>query len=96
MKNKKYNIGLDIGTSSIGYTITDDGGRLVHVRGKLGYGVRIFEEGKTAAERRGFRTTRRRLNRRKWRLRFLREIFEPYINEIDENFFYAAERIQFS
>lgn len=87
MKNKKYNIGLDIGTSSIGYTITDDGGRLVHVRGKLGYGVRIFEEGKTAAERRGFRTTRRRLNRRKWRLRFLREIFEPYINEIDENFF---------
>ncbi|WP_223875870.1 type II CRISPR RNA-guided endonuclease Cas9 [Paucilactobacillus kaifaensis] len=87
MPKRNYNIGLDIGTSSIGWTIVDDNAKIMHVRGKNGYGVRIFSEGQTAADRRGFRTTRRRLKRRKWRLRLLQEIFEPYILPIDENFF---------
>ncbi|MGO3548256.1 MAG: hypothetical protein ACTIM9_01230, partial [Paucilactobacillus nenjiangensis] len=71
MAKKNYNIGLDIGTSSIGWAITDDNYNLMHAKGKYGYGTRIYSEGQTAAERRGFRTTRRRLNRRKWRLRLL-------------------------
>lgn len=87
MPKRNYNVGLDIGTSSIGWTIVDDEAKIMHVRGKNGYGVRIFSEGQTAADRRGFRTTRRRLKRRKWRLRLLQEIFEPYILPIDENFF---------
>lgn len=86
-KVENYNIGLDIGTSSIGWTIVDDNAKLIRTKGKQGYGVRIFSEGQTAEERRGFRTTRRRLNRRKWRLSLLREIFEPYILPVDENFF---------
>lgn len=87
MAKKNYNIGLDIGTSSIGWAITDDNYNLMHAKGKYGYGTRIYSEGQTAAERRGFRTTRRRLNRRKWRLRLLQDFFEPYILPVDEAFF---------
>lgn len=85
--NKDYNIGLDIGSNSIGYSIVDDNGKLLHSKGKNGYGVRIFKEGETAAERRIFRTTHRRLKRRKWRLRLLQDFFEPYILPVDEGFF---------
>lgn len=86
-KTVHYNIGLDIGTNSIGWAIIDDHFNLVHVKGHNGIGTRIFREGKTAADTRNFRTTRRRLSRRKWRLNFLRGIFEPHISKIDENFF---------
>lgn len=85
--DKPYNIGLDIGSHSIGWTVVDDNSKLVRIKGKLGYGVRLFDEGKTAEERRQFRTTRRRLKRRKWRLRLLHEIFEPHIAPLDETFF---------
>lgn len=82
-----YNVGLDIGTNSVGYTIVDDNGKILQVKGKNGYGVRVFKEGATAAERRIFRTTHRRLKRRKWRLRLLQDFFEPYILPQDDGFF---------
>lgn len=85
--DKKYNIGLDIGTSSIGFVATDEENHVIRAKGKNVIGVRLFDEGQSAAERRGFRTTRRRLNRRKWRLNLLREIFEPHIYPIDASFF---------
>lgn len=87
MENKKYSIGLDIGTSSIGFAVVDENNRVMRVKGKNAIGVRLFSEGQPAADRRSFRTTRRRLSRRRWRLRLLREIFEPYINPVDEAFF---------
>ncbi|KRN93227.1 crispr-associated protein, csn1 family [Pediococcus stilesii] len=87
VNNRIYNIGLDIGTSSVGFAVTDAQDKLVRVKGKTAIGVRLFEEGHTAAERRGFRTTRRRLSRRKWRINLLNQIFEPYISEIDPTFF---------
>ena len=86
MKDNKYNIGLDIGTSSIGFAVTDEFNKLARVKGKNYIGVRLFEEGETAAERRQFRTTRRRLGRRKWRLGLLEEIFAPYIAKTDPYF----------
>ncbi len=82
-----YGIGLDIGTSSVGWTVVDDKGHLKKVKGKTAIGARLFSEGEAAAERRGFRTTRRRLKRRKWRLRLLREFFDEPISEIDADFF---------
>lgn len=85
--DKEYNIGLDIGSSSIGFTATNDDNQVIRAKGKNVIGVRLFDEGKPANERRGFRATRRRLNRRKWRLNLLREIFEPYIYPIDHSFF---------
>ncbi|KID42265.1 CRISPR-associated protein, SAG0894 family [Fructilactobacillus fructivorans] len=87
-ENVKYNIGLDIGTNSIGWAATDEFNKLIHTKGHNAIGARLFKEGKSAAERRGFRTTRRRLSRRKWRLRLLNEIFdENGISDVDPSFF---------
>ena len=56
---KTYNIGLEYGTNSIGRAVVDDQNHLMSIKGKYGYGVRLYDEGKTAEERRSFRTTRR-------------------------------------
>jgi CRISPR-associated endonuclease Csn1 len=82
-----YNVGLDMGSNSIGWAVLDDDYQLLHIKGKNTYGVRLFEEGQTAAKRRGYRTTKRRFKRRKWRLRLLNEIFEVPILAIDPSFF---------
>lgn len=84
---ERYHIGLDIGTSSIGWAVIGDDFKIKRKKGKNLIGTRLFKEGNTAAERRGFRTQRRRLNRRKWRLKLLEEIFDPYMAEVDEYFF---------
>lgn len=85
--DKPYGIGLDIGTNSVGFAATDEDGHLIRLKGKNVIGAYLFEAGISAAERRGYRTTRRRLARVKWRLRLLRHFFEPYINEVDAEFF---------
>jgi len=87
MNQKPYAIGLDIGTSSLGWANADMDGYISRVKGQTGLGVRLFEEGRPAADRRSFRTTRRRLSRRRWRLKLLREIFDEPISSIDPNFF---------
>lgn len=84
---ERYHIGLDIGTSSIGWAVIGDDFKIKRKKGKNLIGVRLFKEGDTAAERRSFRTQRRQLNRRKWRLKLLEEIFDPYMAEVDEYFF---------
>ncbi|WP_195452250.1 type II CRISPR RNA-guided endonuclease Cas9 [Ligilactobacillus salivarius] len=84
---ERYHIGLDIGTSSIGWAVIGDDFKIKRKKGKNLIGVRLFKEEDTAAERRSFRTQRRRLNRRKWRLKLLEEIFDPYMAEVDEYFF---------
>ena len=84
---ERYHVGLDIGTSSIGWAVIGDDFKIKRKKGKNLIGVRLFKEGDTAAERRSFRTQRRRLNRRKWRLKLLEEIFDPYMAEVDEYFF---------
>ena len=68
MLKKDYNIGLDIGATSVGFAGIDGQYDPIKLKGKTVVGVNLFEEGKTAAERRGFRTTRRRLKPRKLRL----------------------------
>lgn len=82
-----YGIGLDIGTSSIGISAVDAQGKLLNLKGKKAYSVYLFEEGKSAADRRTQRTTRRRLKRRKRRLGLLKEIFREPIEQIDPEFF---------
>lgn len=83
---RRYHLGLDIGTNSIGWTAIDDHFSLLRVKGKNAIGVRTFKEGETAADRRGFRTARRRLSRRRWRLQLLDDFFAPYLAEVDPNF----------
>ena len=93
MKNNKNNImtseyyvGLDIGTSSVGFAATDKDYNLKKHSGKSMWGVRIFDEGKTAEERRVNRTNRRRLARRNQRLELLRMLFDEELAKIDAGF----------
>lgn len=84
---EKYSIGLDIGTASIGWAVVDDEMNIIRRSRKNLMGVRLFESGKVAADRRLKRNTRRRLARRRQRIELLRSLLESKIINIDENFF---------
>ena len=64
MQKRKYYVGLDIGTNSVGYAVTDSEYKLLKHGGEAMWGSHIFDEGKTSAERRSFRTARRRNDRK--------------------------------
>ena len=82
-----YYIGLDMGTSSVGWAVTDASYNVVKKHGKALWGVRLFEEAQTAADRRLHRTARRRIQRRKQRLALLQELFAKEICKVDPGFF---------
>ena len=84
----EYYLAFDIGTDSVGWAVTDLKYNLERFHGKNMWGVRLFEEGKTAAERRLFRAGRRRLQRRKQRINLLQEIFAEEISKVDMGFFH--------
>lgn len=87
-KNKKdYFLGLDIGTESVGYAVTDENYKVLKFNGKSMWGSRLFDEAKTAEERRIFRCNTRRLQRRKWRVNLLQELFAEEISKVDISFF---------
>ena len=88
LEKQKYNIGLDIGTNSVGWAVVGSNNFNVIRKGnKKLWGVRLFDEAQTAASRRLFRSARRRFDRRRERIKLLREIFEDEINKVDSNFF---------
>ena len=84
---KKYYLGLDIGTDSVGYAVTDEYYQLLKFKGEPVWGVHTFDEAQTSAERRGFRTARRRTDRRQQRVSLLNEIFAVEISKVDPKFF---------
>ena len=61
---QKYYVGLDMGTASVGYAVTDDKYNIIKRHGKALWGVNLFKTADTAEERRVFRTARRRNDRR--------------------------------
>lgn len=83
----KYYLGLDIGTNSVGWAVTDESYNLCRFRGKDMWGIRLFEAAETAQERRLKRSGRRRLKRRAQRIKLLQEIFAEEIAKIDKSFF---------
>ncbi len=82
-----YIVGLDIGTDSCGWVAMDSDNDILKLQGKTAIGSHLFEAGKSAADRRLFRTTHRRIKRRRWRLKLLEEFFDPYMAEVDPYFF---------
>lgn len=82
-----YYLGFDIGTSSVGWAVTDENYRIQKFNGKLMWGCRLFDEAKTAQERRMKRTLRRRLQRRRWRIELLQEFFAEEISKTDMGFY---------
>lgn len=94
MKNEKnenmpYNIGLDIGTTSVGWAVVDDKFNIIKKKNKKIplWGVRLFDEAQTAQTTRGFRSNKRRYKRRRERIKLLQEIFKPEIDKVDPDFF---------
>lgn len=87
-QNCKYNIGLDIGTTSVGWAVVESCTQKVIRKGdKYLWGVRLFEEAETAADRRQARSVRRRYERRRNRIKFLRKEFENEIFKVDPDFY---------
>ena len=84
---KDYFVGLDIGTSSVGWAVTNKSYELLKFRSHKMWGSRLFDEGESAVARRGFRSMRRRLERRKLRLKLLEELFADAMAQVDSTFF---------
>ena len=90
---EKFFLGVDIGTNSVGMACTDEDYNLLRAKGKDCWSVRLFDESETAAERRTYRSNRRRLQRRKYRIGLLQELFAPFIE--DKTFFIRLNNSQF-
>ena len=82
-----YFLGLDIGTDSVGWAVTDPEYHILRRKGKSLWGVRLFDAANTAAERRTFRTNRRRIQRRRQRIRLLQALFAEEMAKVDPGFF---------
>lgn len=85
--NKDYYLGLDIGTNSVGWAVTDTEYNLCKFKGKDMWGIRLFDSAETAANRRLKRTNRRRLQRRAQRIKLLQSIFADEMYKVDPTFF---------
>ena len=84
---KDYYIGLDMGTSSVGWAVTDEQYEIIKRNGKALWGIRLFDEAQTAEGRRMLRIARRRVERRKRRIALLQELFAQEIYKVDPGFF---------
>lgn len=92
MTDQKYYIGLDLGTSSIGWAVIDGNYKLIKKSGKHLWGVRLFDTANTALERRNFRRQRRTINKRYWRLFLLRQELKEFVLKEDPKFFDRLEK----
>nr|BAV01234.1 FLAG-NLS-SpCas9-2A-GFBSD2 [Binary vector pEgP526-2A-GFBSD2]BAV01236.1 FLAG-NLS-SpCas9-2A-GFBSD2 [Binary vector pEgP126_Paef1-2A-GFBSD2]BAV01239.1 FLAG-NLS-SpCas9-2A-GFBSD2 [Binary vector pEgP126_Phis4-2A-GFBSD2]BAV01242.1 FLAG-NLS-SpCas9-2A-GFBSD2 [Binary vector pEgP226-2A-gfbsd2] len=102
-RDKKYSIGLDIGTNSVGWAVITDeykvpskkfkvlGNTDRHSIKKNLIGALLFDSGETAEATRLKRTARRRYTRRKNRICYLQEIFSNEMAKVDDSFFHRLE-----
>lgn len=88
---KKYYIGLDLGTSSVGWAATDENYNFLRLKGKTAWGARIFSEAVDCKGRRSFRSSKRRVARRKYRLLLLKNLFAEEMAKVDKTFFLRLE-----
>ncbi len=90
-----YYMGLDLGTSSVGWALTDKNYKIVRRKGKDIWGVRLFDEAKTANDRRAVRISRRRRAREVARIGVLKEFFCEAIEEKDPGFYQRLEESKY-
>ena len=82
-----YSIGLDIGTNSVGWAVINKDFRLHRYKHQNMWGAHLFDEAQKAATRRSFRSSRRRLARRKRRITLLQRIFDNEMQKVDPYFY---------
>ena len=91
----KYYIGVDIGTNSVGWAVIDENGYLLNKGKHHLWGSRLFDQAQTAQNRRNYRSSRRRYNKRKERIRLLQMIMSDMVLEVDSSFFIRLEKTTF-
>jgi CRISPR-associated endonuclease Csn1 len=84
---KDYYVGIDLGTDSIGWAVTDEEYNIPKFNGNAMWGIRLLDSGETAQERRNHRSARRRNDRNKFRQSCLEMLFDEEISKIDVSFF---------
>ncbi len=92
---KDYYLGLDVGTNSVGWAVTDEQYQLIKFHSKDLWGIREFEEAKTSKKCRTYRTNRRRREREKARINLLKSYFKEEIDKVDQNFFIRLDNSKY-
>jgi CRISPR-associated endonuclease Csn1 len=87
VKANKVYVGLDLGTNSVGWAVSDEHYKILKAKGHSLWGIRLFDEANTAADRRALRTARRREKRRHDRIALLQDIFKDEVSKVDGEFF---------
>ena len=95
METKEYYLGLDMGTNSVGWAVTDSKYQLIRVKGKDFWGVREFDEAKSAVDRRTKRVSRRRRQREQVRIGLLKKYFAKEIEKIDPHFYQRLDNSKY-
>ena len=90
-----YYMGLDLGTNSVGWALTDEKYNIIRKKGKDIWGVRLFDEAKTASDRRTNRVSRRRRAREVARIGEVKEIFSEEIEKVDKSFFQRLDESKY-
>ena len=95
MEQQEYYLGLDMGTSSIGWAVTDKEYNLLRAKGKDLWGIREFEPALPSVERRTARISRRNNQKSKVRIGYLKKYFADSIKEIDPYFYERLENSKY-
>lgn len=90
-----YYLGLDMGTDSLGWAVTDSSYHILRAKGKDLWGVRLFPSAETSVERRTYRVNRRRRQREVARIGALKELFADEIEKVDPGFFVRLDESKF-
>ena len=90
---RKTFLGIDAGVENVGYALainddelSDERYQVVKVNGRQVMGVLSYDAAEPAVARRGYRAVRRRLDRRRYRIALLQEIFNDELIKKDKNF----------
>lgn len=94
--SENYYLGLDMGTGSVGWAVTDESYNIIKKHGIALWGVRLFDGAQTAEERRMHRTSRRRIERRKRRIELLQDIFAEEIVKKDPGFYQRLKESRYT
>lgn len=92
---REYYLGLDMGTSSVGWAVTNEKYELLRAKGKDLWGIREFEEAEGGIARRQNRVSRRRRQREVARIGLLKTYFADEIDKVDPNFYQRIENSKY-
>lgn len=87
-----YFMGLDIGTNSVGWCISDAKYKVLKYNNNAMWGISLFDPANQVSVRRQKRCNRRKFDRRNQRISLLEELFAKEISKIDHDFSFAEKK----